>query len=57
MYLALPSPKTVEMSRCLTVLQQENVILRAGSFVIAMGAISRKNKESCPERLYGRSRK
>lgn len=45
------------MSSYLTVLQQENVILRAGHFVIAMGAMSRKNMKSCPERLYGRSRK
>lgn len=57
MCLSLPSPKAVGMSSCLTVLQQENVILRAGSFVMAMGAMIRKNKKSCSERLYGRSRK
>lgn len=51
MYLALPSPKAMEMSRYLTMLQQEYVILRAGSFVIAMGAMSRKNKKSCPKKV------
>lgn len=56
-YVALPSPKAVEMSSYLTVLQQENVILRACPFVVAMGAVSRKIKKSCSERLYGRSRK
>lgn len=33
------------MSSYLTVLQQDNVIIRAGPFVTAMGAMSRKHEK------------
>lgn len=46
LHLLLTSPKVMEISSNLTGFQQGNVILSAGAFVLAMGAVSRENEES-----------